>query len=327
MKKVVFCIVFALLSIELAFSQTVLSLDDAIKSGAIEIESRLNQGVKVVVLNFNSPSVRFSNYVMDEMMTFLVMSEKITVVDRFNLELIQQEMNFQSSGEVSDSSAQAIGQKLGAQSIISGSIEDLGNFYRIRFRTIEVETATIQVLTSVNIFKDNQVFNLMGSTSRGNVSTRPPRQPRDRTTFADDWSKSHWLSLEANIAGAGLRYEYMFNNNFSLGANGYYQTFGLTWVNFGVELISRYYPFGKIFYLGLGLGFNGYEFTYEKNYGEWIYDYGIGFGISPEIGVKFNFGRQGNLFLDIGYKNPLTIGGKGGFAVNTVPHIGFGIVF
>jgi TolB-like protein len=142
--------------------QPAVSLDDAIKTGAREIESNLAQGVKVAVLNFNSPSQRFSNYVLDEMMTVLVKSNKLTVVDRANLELIRSEMNFQMSGEVSDNSAQAIGKMLGAQSIISGLIEDLGDYYRIRFRTIGVESAAVQALSSINVRKDNRIANLMG---------------------------------------------------------------------------------------------------------------------------------------------------------------------
>jgi len=145
------------------YAQTTGSLDEAIKAGAEEIEARLPRGTKIVVLNFRSPSQRFSNYCLDEMMTALVKNGKFTVVDRTNLELIQQEMNFQMSGEVSDNSAQAIGQKLGAQSIVSGNIEDMGANYRIRFRTIEVESAAIQVLSSFNVQKDTLITTLMSS--------------------------------------------------------------------------------------------------------------------------------------------------------------------
>jgi TolB-like protein len=145
------------------YAQNIVTLDESIKVGAGEIEAKLKQGVKVVVLNFNSSSKRFSDYVLDELMTVLVRNGKLIVVDRANLELIQKEMNFQMSGEVSDKSAQQIGQKLGAQSIISGSIEDLGSFYRIRFRTIEVVSAAIQVLSSINVRKDNQIATLMSN--------------------------------------------------------------------------------------------------------------------------------------------------------------------
>jgi TolB-like protein len=146
------------------------SLDQAIQAGAKEIDDKLVKGNKVVVLNFKSTSQRMSDFILDEMMTALVKSGKITVVDRANLELIQQEMSFQMSGEVSDSSAQAIGQKLGAQSIISGSIDDMGTTYRIRFRTIEVVSAAIQVLSSFDVKKEGNIIALMGSDNTGTAS-------------------------------------------------------------------------------------------------------------------------------------------------------------
>jgi TolB-like protein len=137
MKRLVFFLCCALAAANAAAQSTV-SLDDAIKTSATDIEAKLTKGVKVVVLNFKAPTKRFSDYVLEELTAAIVNSGKLLVVDRQNLALIQQEMDFQMSGEVSDTSAQEIGMKLGAQSIVSGSLEDMGDYYRIRFRTIEV---------------------------------------------------------------------------------------------------------------------------------------------------------------------------------------------
>ena len=144
------------------YAQSVVSLDEAISKGAIEIADRLTPATKVVVLNFQSPSQRLSDHVLDGMMMELLKSRKITVVDRANLELIRQEMRFQLSGEVSDESAQSIGRILGAQSIVSGRFEDMGTTYRVIFRTIAVETAELQALSSINVKKDSQIVVLMG---------------------------------------------------------------------------------------------------------------------------------------------------------------------
>jgi TolB-like protein len=157
-------------------AQSNVTLDEAIQQSAAEIEGRLTEGIKIVVLNFRSPSVRLSNYVLDELTGAIVNSRKITVVDRQNLTLIQQEMNFQLSGEVSDESAQEIGKKLGAQSIVSGSIEDLGQYYRVRFRVIEVVSAAIQLQPSKNVRKENQLAALMrdaAPSSSGRASGQP----------------------------------------------------------------------------------------------------------------------------------------------------------
>jgi hypothetical protein len=144
------------------YAQQVVSLDEAIGSGAVGITDKLPEGTKVVVLNFQSPSQRLSDHVLDVMMMELLKTGKVTVVDRANLELIRQELSFQLSGEVSDKSAQSIGKLLGAQSIVSGRFEDVGATYRVIFRTIAVETAELQALSSLNVRKDSQIAALMG---------------------------------------------------------------------------------------------------------------------------------------------------------------------
>ena len=182
MRKMFLFMLILATSAGLTFAQSALSLDEAIEKGAGDINNRLASGLKVVVLNFNSPAERFSNYVLDEMIGYLVNGGRLTVVDRQNLTLIQEEMHFQMSGEVSDESAQEIGRKLGAQSIISGSLEDMGTNFRIRFRTIEVVSAAIQVSTSLNIRKDNQT-NILLSGAAGTANTAATRnQPAAGTS-------------------------------------------------------------------------------------------------------------------------------------------------
>jgi TolB-like protein len=129
------------------------SLDRAIQMAARSIESNVATGQrqKIALLNFNSPSEQFSEYVLEELTGQLVNGKKLIVVDRRELELIRQEENFQMSGEVSDESAQAIGKKLGAQLIVSGSLNAIGKAYRIRIRALNVETAAIEASPSADI--------------------------------------------------------------------------------------------------------------------------------------------------------------------------------
>ena len=120
-----------------------LNFDTIIERSARAVEEVLPQGTKVAVLNFASTSESFSDHVIEELTGKLVMGRKITIVDRRNLALITNEMNLQLSGDVSDESAQAIGRMLGAQSIVSGTLTNMGTFYRFRIRVINVETAAI----------------------------------------------------------------------------------------------------------------------------------------------------------------------------------------
>ena len=164
MKKSVFVLlVFLILSADWLSAQQ-LNLDTIIERAARGVEEVLPQGTMVAVLNFVSPSEAFSDYVIEELTGKLVTGRRVTIVDRRNLALISQEMNLQLSGDVSDESAQAIGRMLGAQSIVSGTLTNMGTFHRFRIRVINVETAAIQTQVSLDLRNDAQVAFLLGSS-------------------------------------------------------------------------------------------------------------------------------------------------------------------
>jgi TolB-like protein len=119
-------------------------LDAVIRATSDYLNERLPGGIKLVFLNFQSEWPDLSEYVIDGLIENTVNDGLFRAVDRQNLALIQREMDFQLSGEVSDESAQAIGKMLGAQTIVSGAISQIGDSYRLRVRAIGVETAEIQ---------------------------------------------------------------------------------------------------------------------------------------------------------------------------------------
>jgi curli biogenesis system outer membrane secretion channel CsgG len=130
MKKIIiFCSVGLFVTV-FAFSQSAVTLDMALNNSTVYLNGRIPAGTKVVVLNFTSNRSELSEYIIEELIGYIVNEGTLTVVDRRNLETIRNEMNFQFSGEVSDETAQSIGKILGAQTIISGSITAIGSAYR-----------------------------------------------------------------------------------------------------------------------------------------------------------------------------------------------------
>ena len=103
------------------FSQ--ISLDRAIFEAAKELDTRLEPGIVVALVNFNSDSERMANYVINEMQKNLIKNNIARVVERNQIDHIITELNLQMSGYISDESFQGIGHKLGAESIITGSKE------------------------------------------------------------------------------------------------------------------------------------------------------------------------------------------------------------
>ncbi|MDR1957385.1 MAG: CsgG/HfaB family protein [Treponema sp.] len=163
MKKCLIIVVNVLLFQMLVFAQNALTLDMALSNSTSYLRGRIPAGSKVLVLNFTSNWTQLSEYIVEELIGYIVNEGALAVVDRRNLDVIQQEMAFQLSGEVSDETAQSIGKKLGAQTIISGSIVAVGDMYRLRIRAISVETAQIQGMQNVDVRQDSRIGALTGT--------------------------------------------------------------------------------------------------------------------------------------------------------------------
>ena len=144
------------------FAQTTVTLDQAISYGVEEIEARLEPGVKVMALNFISPSPHLSNYVLDEMMIILTRNGKLSVVEKANIDFILRELNYLKSGNINDDSARSIGRILGAQYVISGAIDESSSNYVVQFKTMAVEPTAFQTIIRVDIRNDTQIADLMG---------------------------------------------------------------------------------------------------------------------------------------------------------------------
>jgi hypothetical protein len=75
---------------------------------------------------------------------------------------LQAELDFQYSGEANAATAVSIGKKIGAQTIITGILEEFGGLYRLQIRSIEVETASIQAMQNYLIGDDKVFDRLVG---------------------------------------------------------------------------------------------------------------------------------------------------------------------
>jgi len=150
-----------------------ITLDQALNEAASRIDERIIAGSKIAPINFNSPHDKFSDYTLEELTANLVESRKLTVVDRREIDLIRNEVDFQYSGEVGDDSMQQIGRMLGAQSIISGNFTDMGGFFRIMIRVLNVQNASVEVQYRANIVSDVVTAALLTGGKRNAVAITP----------------------------------------------------------------------------------------------------------------------------------------------------------
>jgi TolB-like protein len=126
-------------------------LDETILEGVTYLNGRLPHKNKLVVVNIKSEYPQLSDYIIDSLIENIVNDRYFSVVDRQQLDAIRKELDFQLSGEVSDETAQSLGKMLGAQTIISGSVTLVGQFYRLSLQAIKVETTEVQAQFNRNI--------------------------------------------------------------------------------------------------------------------------------------------------------------------------------
>jgi quinol-cytochrome oxidoreductase complex cytochrome b subunit len=166
----------------------------------------------------------------------------------------------------------------------------------------------------------------------------------------------HWISGEASLLGAGVRYEYMLNEKFSIGANVFFNSFFLLWNSLGVNVTGRYYFWRGLYgELGLGYGWLSGTGTYTGTQTSYRYDsnwnlvpytsnfsapasYQInGVMIAPAVGYKIDFSDPGGFFICPMFSLPVVIGGKkfnylgasskAGVGINIKAGIGLGYAF
>jgi TolB-like protein len=122
-------------------------IDGAIGRASQDLVNDLPEKTRVAVINVSSNNKEMSAYIVEELEYQLVRSGKFTIVDRNTLDTIRSEQNFQMSGEVSDSSAVSIGQMLGANIVITGSVGGMGTKQRLSIKALDVMTS--QIVTMV----------------------------------------------------------------------------------------------------------------------------------------------------------------------------------
>jgi hypothetical protein len=142
-------------------------LDAAIRETSDYLNKQLPKGNKLMILNVQSEFPALSEYIIDELIANTVNDRVFSVVDRQQLNTIRAELEFQTSGEVDDDTAQALGRMAGAQLIISGAVSQIGDLYRLRIRALSVQSAQIEGQFNRNIPDGSTVSALVQSRATG----------------------------------------------------------------------------------------------------------------------------------------------------------------
>ena len=157
----------------IAYSQQ-LTLSQAIQNSIQKIESEIEIGQKVAVLNFIGESPNLSNHIINEIIDNIINDKKLLVVERSRIDAILAERGIQLSGEVSDAQIASIGNFDGAQYVITGSLNFVGSSYRFNLYVIDMNRG-VRIASSLIQVRRNDAdiaYFLDGAPSpnrRGNI--------------------------------------------------------------------------------------------------------------------------------------------------------------
>jgi TolB-like protein len=150
------------------------NLDLAIEQSCQNIQRDFNESASIAVFNIASPTSRLSEYIIEEVMNNFTNMHKYNVVERSKISAVFQEQQFQFSGNVSDDTIQSLGNMLGAQFVITGSVDDVGSYYRLRLFVIAIESGERKSSTAVNIVKPNEQVAFLLSERESNIPAADP---------------------------------------------------------------------------------------------------------------------------------------------------------
>src|SRR6266404_5630646 len=143
---------------------------------------------RIAVLEFpdlDGGTSPLGQYIAETSITDLFDTGKFQVVERHLLATMLKENKLKTTGLLDPSTTKKLGQILGVDAIVSGTISNLANNVAVNARLVAVDTAAVFASASVEIEKDEDVLSLMKGlqehgSSRTNTNDRTERTVTSR---------------------------------------------------------------------------------------------------------------------------------------------------
>jgi curli biogenesis system outer membrane secretion channel CsgG len=155
------------------------ALDRAIDALSEQIVSRLTDAQKSKLgvnefLTLKGETNDLGKFLSEELTTRLINSQRAQVVERRLLQKVLSEQEMGASNLVDDETAARVGKLLGADTLCTGTMTDLGTEIKINARLINAETAEVYGAASIDLPKNRAVMALLGGSGmRPSITTGP----------------------------------------------------------------------------------------------------------------------------------------------------------
>ena len=155
----------------------------------IPLNAQVTEGKQTVaVLEFEGRGISQleSKTLTDRLMSEMVNTDAVIMVERNQMEEILNEQGFQQSGCTSSECAAEVGALLGVQNMVSGSFGKLGNSYTIDAKMFSVETgATIRTVSKTYKGAVDNLLTVIEVVAWEIVGLQPPQDKLDILAEAD----------------------------------------------------------------------------------------------------------------------------------------------
>ena len=151
------------------FAKKEVSLDSAISAVSAELmkSPKIEKWKKIVLMNF-SDNIEIQNYIEEELANKLV--HGFTVIDRKNLGILREELEFQNTGKADPNSIKKIGSISGADFVLWGIFEDGELKKELKIQAENIQNGTTSLIHKESIKKDDDVLrNLKKNTTSVNL--------------------------------------------------------------------------------------------------------------------------------------------------------------
>ena len=139
-----------------AASAGALTFDEGIAQTVAQLVAPLSERFVVAVTSFPDISgreVMVGRYVAEGLIAPLVATGQFSVVERQLLAKIDEEQELSLTSKIDPDSAMELGKILGVDAIVSGTVSEFGQIYRINTRLISAETGAILSAAKVDVLK------------------------------------------------------------------------------------------------------------------------------------------------------------------------------
>jgi hypothetical protein len=187
-KKLSFIFTFLYFCVSFVYSQTTITLDQAIENGSRYLSGRFPKGTRAAVIAIKTENPELGEFVLKKMSTVLVNGGWFTVVERnqIALDALSREMDYQMSGYVSDATGLSIGKQLGAEIIVSGAFTRSGQNWRLDMQALRVESAQVGGQWSTENIRPDTAWSALASSQSVSISfSGDDLSGREKQTITD----------------------------------------------------------------------------------------------------------------------------------------------